>query len=132
MKILVDLEHIKKEYLLKLAGGSSDQMLLNELAKDFDYEIRIKVASNKHTSEMLLHELSQDGLSNVRKEVAANPNTSIITLDNLSKDEDNTVVRRVVCNPSTPLNTLKQISKEGDLLSSNHAEYRIEKGEYKK
>jgi len=87
MKVTIHLGEVSSETRKCIAKDISMKSVLEELAKDANYEVREVVAGNANTSVEILVKLSEDEDHDVREVVAGNANTPVETLVKLSEDE---------------------------------------------
>jgi len=83
-------------------------------SSDRDPDIRIYIASNKHTSALYLEQLATDESDRVRANVAHHKNTPPSILEKLSQDEDHMVKQCVAINKNTPIPILEKLSQYQD------------------
>ena len=83
-------------------------------ASHHDRDIRIYIASNKHTSALYLEKLATDESDRVRANVAHHKNTPPSILEKLSQYEDvcGYVRGKVAGNINTPMYLLERLAKE--------------------
>ena len=84
---------------IKLAKGSQDPVVLDQLSRDESWWVRLNVVENPSTPVEALGHLSRDERWEVRTYVAENPNTSVETLNRLSRDGYGAVRYVVADNP---------------------------------
>jgi hypothetical protein len=93
--------------------ASTPPSVLEELAKDRDWEIRQGVAENPSTPPSVLEELAKDRDWEIRQGVAENPSTPPSVLEELASDGNDRIRQRVAQNFFTPISALKILTKEG-------------------
>ena len=85
--------------------------ILEELARRSDREIRMALAQNPSTPASILEELARDWHWEIKMAVAHNPNTSARILEQLRR-EDYTYEQGVARNPNTPEKILEQLAQD--------------------
>lgn len=111
-----DLEFLKRygKFNLLDSQNASPEML-EELAEDKDWEVRMEVAENPKTPVEVLMKLAEDKNGNVRYELARNPNACVEILRKLADDKDWDVRCKVAHNRSTPVEILMKLANDKDL-----------------
>jgi hypothetical protein len=85
--------------------------ILEDLARDCYWEIRIAVSQNPSTPASILEDLARDWYWEIKMAVAQNPNTSARILEQLSRDDD-AYEQGVAGNPNTPEKILQQLAQD--------------------
>lgn len=89
--------------------------ILEKLALDSRWHIRVIVAENRNVSDKLLEKLAFDEEAWVRRGVAENPNVPANLLEKLALDRDAWVRRAVAENPNVPVSLLEKLALDPDI-----------------
>ena len=110
-----DIEFLKKHGKINLLeNNNASPEMIEELAKDKDWVVRIAVARNPNTPADILRKLAGDGDRFVKNAVLKNPTTPAEVLKKLVEDEDEDVRIEVAKNPNTPVDILMTLARDGD------------------
>lgn len=81
----------KKRDRVKIARETTKIEILEDLAQDRGFEVRLEVVKNPNTSVAILNQLAKDSIETIRAAVANRHNTPDETLDHLINDDNETV-----------------------------------------
>ena len=82
---------------------------------------KFNLVENENTSSKILERLAHDNDWRVRLHVAKNPNTTVNILEKLASDKDETVKMFIAQNPNTPIDILERLTKDEDMYVSECA-----------
>jgi hypothetical protein len=95
------------------------ETILEQLARNDFWEIRVAIAENPKTPKSILEQLAWDENA-IRNKVARNPNTPEKSLERLAKDNNCGIRREVARNSSTPARVLEQLAKDENVEVRYH------------
>jgi hypothetical protein len=88
--------------------------MLQQAAKDKDFQIRMSIAKNKSTPQETLRMLSSDTHDAVINNVVSNPNTPSDVLTKLSGHESYYTRKLIATNPNTPHDIVMSLKRDLD------------------
>ena len=127
--IFVNMSEDRKFNLVENENTSSK--ILERLAHDNDWRVRLHVAKNPNTTVNILEKLASDKDETVKMFIAQNQNTPVEILKKLSLDNNEIVRESIALNLNTPAELLKcltndenrYISESATKTLSNNKEY---------
>ena len=92
-----------------------------DIFENMSEDRKFNLVKNENTSSKILERLAHDNDWRVRLYVAKNPNTTVNILEKLASDKDETVKKFVTQNPNTSIDILERLANDEDMYVSECA-----------